>query len=71
MIARVVKVAATVGGIAAVVVLFVMAGLSTVTRFTAAAWLVALGAAFAAGVCLVLVIALTAPRPRPGWWWHR
>jgi hypothetical protein len=34
-------------------------------------WLVTVGAVFAIGVSLVLFIAVTAPQPRPGWWWHR
>jgi hypothetical protein len=71
MIARVVKVAAAVGGSVATVALFVMAGLSTVAHFSVTDWLVTVGAAFAAGACLILFIAAAAPRSRPGWWWHR
>jgi hypothetical protein len=71
MIARVVKVAAVVGGSLATSVLLFMAMLSTVIRFSVMEWLVTVGAVFAIGVSLVLFVAVAAPRPRPGWWWHR
>jgi protein-S-isoprenylcysteine O-methyltransferase Ste14 len=71
VIARVVKVAAVVGGSLATSVLLLMAVLSTVIRFSVMEWLVTVGAVFAIGACAVLFIAVTTPRPRPGWWWHR
>ena len=71
MSARVLRVAAATSGYLSALVLLVMAGLSTVTTFTAAEWAISLAAAFAAGVLIVLGIVVVVPRSRPGWWWHR